>query len=466
MEEAVLGAVMLEKNSIVDIAGFLQVDHFYSEAHQHIYQAILDLFSTSDPIDMKTVVNRLRFNGKLEGVGGAYRIAELTSKVSSAANVEFHARVIVEMAMKRGLISLGHDMIKSSYDFTSDVFSVIEKSNLGLQEVMDGALAGRADKSIKEIAVEVVKEIQSRQSGKHSGLSSGYEALDMVTNGFHKTDLLIVAARPGMGKTAYCVQAAKQVAEIHRVPVGIISLEMSAKQIVERLSTAGAEVDSDKVRKGLMNELEHQRYNEAVGKISGLPIFIDDTPFMTIIELRARAMRMRTKHKIELLVVDYLQLIKGSDRTNRNRDQEIGEITRTLKGIAKELDIPVIALSQLSRGVETRGGSRRPILSDLRESGNIEQDADLVIFLYRPEYYGITVGDNGEPTHGLAEVIIAKHRNGSTDTVKQKFIGKLTKFSDWVSVYEPKDQSKYVREHYKDPTTNLPSAITKDDLPF
>jgi replicative DNA helicase len=468
LEEAILGALMLEKNAIVEVASSLRADHFYHESHRTIYEAIISIFSAGEKIDMRTVVNAVRKAGKLELVGGAYKIAELTSKVSSAANIEYHTRILIEFAMKRSLIMMASEVHHDAYEETIDVFNIIEKTNLNLQEILDNAISGKADKSMAEITFEVIKEQQARQSGKHTGLDSGYPVVDAMLNGFQKTDLIIVAARPGMGKTSWVMQAVKNIAE-KSVPVGVFSLEMGAKQLVERMAIAESEIEADVVKKGRLDPYEWQRYMAAHGGLAKLPIHIDDTAFMTIVELRARAMRMKSKHNIQLLVIDYLQLIKGINEfgNNMTRDQEIGVISRTLKGVAKELDIPVIALSQLSRSVETRGGLKRPMLSDLRESGSIEQDADVVMFLYRPEYYKITQDEDGLPTHGLCECIIEKHRNGATGTVKQKFIGKHTKFANWISettIPVSKARQQYADKHYKNPTEELPKE--GDDLPF
>ena len=434
MEESVLGALLMEKNAIIEVAGFLRSDHFYSEAYSEIYKAIITLFSHGDPIDMRTVVGQLRKTGKLELSGGAYGIAELTSKVSSAAHVEFHARVIVEMSMKRSLIQLASMVHQEAYEDTADVFDLIEKANLDLQSVLDNALNATSEKSLKDIAIAVVKEQQERQTGKHDGLNTGFNVIDKMLSGFRKTDLIVIAARPGMGKTAIIVQAAINIAKQGN-PVGMFSLEMGANQLLQRAAVSESEVDGESVKKGILNDPDFVRFMHTCGDLGKLPFYIDDTAFMSIIELRARAMRMKSKYGIKLLVIDYLQLIKGlsdSGKTTNNRDQEIGIITRTLKGMAKELDIPIVALSQLNRSVETRGGSKRPLLSDLRESGSIEQDADIVIFLYRPEYYKITQDEDGNSTHGKCEVIVEKHRGGSVGTVILKFIGKFTKFDEWI----------------------------------
>ena len=471
LEEAVLGAILLEKNAIIEVASILRPEHFYSDQHKEIYIAIQQLFAEGNPIDMRTVIAKLRSLGKLEIVGNASYIVELTSKVSSAANVEFHARLVLELSMKRSLIMLASQIHHDAYEDTSDVFNLLERTNMELQEIHDNAIGTRPEKSLKEVAVEVIKEVQSRMTGVHTGIDSGFVELDRMLNGFTPTDLIIIAARPGMGKSSFAVQAGKQIAE-RGLPVGIFSLEMSAKQMVERLSCAEAEIESDKVKKGSghLNEYEFKRFMDSNGYIGGLPMHIDDTPFMTIVELRARAMRMKTKHGIKMIIVDYLQLIKGVNEFGKttNRDQEIGMITRTLKGIAKELEIPVIALSQLSRAVEQRGGLKRPQLSDLRESGSIEQDADIVMFLYRPEYYKITETSDGIPTHGLCEVNIEKHRGGALGTVNMKFIGKITKFTTWTMDYSSPtttERQKFGTAHYKNPTEELPKQ-EDDDQPF
>lgn len=806
LEEAVLGALMLQKSAMIEVAGFLRPDHFYTEPHKEIYQAIQDLFAASNPVDMRTVVTQLRKNGRLEIVGGAYYIGELTSRVSSAANIEYHSRKIVEYAMQRGIITLASQMQNEAYDDTCEVFSLIEQTNLELQGILDDAIGSKTEVSVKEIAAAVVLDVGSRQSGVHTGIDSGYEVLDTLLCGFRPTDLIVIGSRPGMGKaldmnsmilsesgwiqmrdvkigqllrgsdgkcypvigvfpqgklsaykvifddgaevicsedhlwetqsrierqsgktsvktlskiiesrtvlpgrrknhsvktiqpieyayvetelhpyalgallgdgcfrgqsarfsnpekdvygllkdllprgdtmtctdglnhringgqtrkllinlglwdrlsqekfipnqylensfevrvqllrglidtdghvslatsdksgwieyattsnrlaedivrlvlelggrcscrlekshyikggkrfdtmdhfrlhialpgsicpvnskkhiarykpkrffkkfitrvdrldhevemqcisvaspdklfitngytlthnTAFAVQAGKQIAE-RGIPVGLISLEMDSKQIIERLITAECEVLADKVKRGQMEEHEVVRFVHAAGAISALPLHLDDTAFMTIFELRARAMRMKAKYGIKILIVDYLQLIKSQHKPGQNRDQEIGEWTRTLKGIAKELEITVIVMSQLGRALETRGGDKRPHLSDLRESGNIEQDADIVMFLYRPEYYKITQDENGMPTHGMCEVIVEKHRGGSLDTVVLKFIGKYTKFAKWEfesSGGRMADQTQYIKQHVKDV---LPSERTAEDF--
>lgn len=430
LEEAVLGALMLEKNALTAVVEFLRPEHFYTEQHKEIYQAIVDLFKTSEPVDMRTVVAQLRKNGKLELVGGAYYIAELTSKVSSAANIEYHARIIIEMAIKRELIQISSQVQHDAYEDTQDVFDLLDKTEQAIFAISDTNLRKNYD-TMKSLMFRAVKELQERKNHKDglTGVPSGFTRLDRVLSGWQKSDLVIIAARPGMGKTAFVVSALRNAAVDFNFPVAIFSLEMASLQLVNRLISAEAELESEKIKRGNLAEFEWQQLVHKTNRLSAAPIFIDDTPALSILELRAKCRRLKAEHNIQLIVIDYLQLMKGD--TMGNREQEIASISRALKGIAKELDVPVIALSQLSRGVETRGGDKRPQLSDLRESGSIEQDADIVMFLYRPEYYKITVDEEGMPTQGMAEVIVAKHRNGSLDTVKLKFVVKYTKFVDF-----------------------------------
>jgi replicative DNA helicase len=430
LEEAVLGALMLEKGALNAVIEFLKPEHFYVEAHQHIYSAIVTLFKGSEPVDMRTVVNQLRKEGKLELVGGAFYIAELTAKVSSAANIEYHARVIIEMAIKRSLIQIASQIHHDAYEDTTDVFELLDRTEQAIFEISDSNLRKNYD-TMKNLMYRAVQELQKLKEHKDglTGVPSGFTDLDRLTSGWQNSDLIIVAARPGMGKTAFVVSALRNAAVDFKRPVAIFSLEMSSVQLVNRMISAEAELEGEKIRKGQLADFEWQQLVHKTAQLAQAPIFIDDTPALTILELRAKCRRLKAEHDVQLIIVDYLQLMRGD--TGGNREQEIASISRALKGIAKELSVPVIALSQLSRGVETRGGDKRPQLSDLRESGSIEQDADLVIFLYRPEYYGITQDENQNPTTNLAEVIVAKHRNGSTGKVNLKFIGKYTKFTDW-----------------------------------
>ncbi len=430
IEEAVLGALMLEKDALSNVIDILNTETFYSDAHKAIFEAILDLFNNSEPVDMRTVVSQLRKNGKLEFVGGAYYIAELTSKVSSAANVEHHARLILEMAIKRELIKVASDIHHSAYEDTTDVFNLLDRIEQSLFEITESNIKKNYD-DMRSLMVQAIHQLEERKNHKDAltGVPSGFTQLDRVTSGWQKSDLVIIAARPGMGKTAFVVSALRNAAINFNLPVAIFSLEMSSVQLVNRLISAEAELESEKIRRGRLQEHEWVQLVEKTKKLTNAPLFIDDTPAISILELRAKCRRLVSQHNVQAIVIDYLQLMSG-DSTGGNREQEIASISRALKGIAKELVVPVIALSQLSRAVETRGGDKRPQLSDLRESGSIEQDADIVMFLYRPEYYKITEDEFGNPTQGLAEMIIAKHRNGSLENIPLKFIGKFTKFAD------------------------------------
>lgn len=431
LEEAVLGALMLEKDALSNVIEILKPGSFYKEAHLHIYEAIVELFNNAEPIDLLTVTSQLRKNGKLEIVGGPYYITELTSRVNSAANIEYHARIIAEQSIKRELISISGDIQKLAYEDTTDVFDLLDKTESALFEVSESHIR-KNYVGLRTIMKEAMDELELRKEHQDglTGVPSGFSALDRVTSGWQKSDLIIIAARPGMGKTAFIVSALRNAAVDFKRPVALFSLEMSSVQLVNRLISAEAELEGDKIKKGTLADHEWEQLIYKTRNLTDAPIFIDDTPALTILELRAKSRRLVSQNKVELIIIDYLQLMSGEKTGGGNREQEIAHISRSLKGLAKELSVPVIALSQLSRAVETRGGDKRPHLSDLRESGSIEQDADLVMFLYRPEYYNITEDENGMPTAGMGEIIIAKHRNGSLGNTKLKFIGKYTKFTD------------------------------------
>jgi replicative DNA helicase len=431
LEEAVLGALMLEKNAIMSIADIVLPDDFYKESHQEIYLAILALFRRSEPIDMRTVMHELRKNGKLELIegNGAYFIAELTSKVSSAANIEYHARLIAEMSIKRQLIQMASQIHHDAYEDTEDVFELMDKSQ-GVFDGINGRYIRKKTETAKVIFQRTTERIiNAMKNGTLVGLPSGYTTLDRKTGGWRQPDLVIVAARPSMGKTAFVTNVLRNMAVTFKLPVAMFSLEMSSDQIMDRLISSECEIELDKIRNGQMADHEWTQFTHKTAQLSCAPMFIDDTPALTILELRAKARRLKSENGIQLIVVDYLQLMRGDQ--GGNREQEISSISRALKGIAKELSIPVLALSQLSRAVETRGGDKRPQLSDLRESGSIEQDADIVMFLYRAEYYKITVYEDGTPTQGTMEIITAKNRNGACDTTLLKFIGKYSKVTDF-----------------------------------
>ncbi|MGV3505366.1 MAG: replicative DNA helicase [Adhaeribacter sp.] len=435
LEEAVLGALMLEKDALTSVIDILKPKSFYKDAHQRIFSAILALFDKSEPIDILTVTQQLREQGELEMVGGPFYVMNLTTRINSAANIEFHARIITENSIKRDLISISSDILTRAYEDTTDVFELLDSTEKSLFEVSEGNIRKNFD-DMRSLMHQAIKELEEKKNQKDglTGVPSGFTALDRVTSGWQPSDLIILAARPAMGKTAFVVSAMRNAAVDFNKPVAIFSLEMSSLQLVNRLISAEAELEGEKLKKGNLADYEWAQLNHKISRLSEAPIYIDDTPGLSIRELRTKCRRLKAQHDIQMIIIDYLQLMSGNDGGGKggpgNREQEIASISRALKMLAKELSVPVIALSQLSRAVETRGGDKKPQLSDLRESGSIEQDADMVCFLYRPEYYGITEDEMGNPTQGVGEVIIAKHRNGSIGSVALKFIGKFTKFGD------------------------------------
>jgi replicative DNA helicase len=443
LEQTIIGALILQPRSMHDVAGFLRPEHFYEEKHKVIYFALIEMYAGDEPIDMRTVTQHLKKKGKLELIGGPYAIVEITAGVHSADNLEYHARILVEHWVKRQSIMVAGEIQVRGFDDMTDAFDVVNRGLMALQSILDGVTVAASDNPPAVVLAQLLNDIQERANGKVDGLSSGFGELDKLTNGLHNTDLIILAARPGMGKTAFALAMALINALLGNA-IGFLSLEMSVKQLWERLVSSETEIEADKIRRGQMAPHEWTKLSNMIGKLSTLPLYIDDTPYMNIIDVRSRAIRMKHRHNIKALFVDYLQLMKGMG-TENNREQEIATISRNLKGLAKELNIPIIALGQLSRGVETRGGDKRPHLSDLRESGAIEQDADIVIFLYRAEYYKITVDEDGMPTHGICEAIVAKQRHGSTGTAKVKFVGKYTKFMNLedTPLYRPFDTTGY-----------------------
>lgn len=429
LEEAVLGAAILERAGLTQVVDILKPDDFYSEPHREIFTALIQLYQDNQPIDMRTVVNQLRKTGKLELVGGAYYVAELTTKVSSSENIEAHARVMMESSAKRKIILKSSDVTHRAYDDQTDVFELLDDLQVTLDEI-SGHYVKSNTKSAQEVYRQSVDHmIKSRNNTGLVGVPSGYTTLDRITGGWQAPELIIIAARPSMGKTAFVVNVARNAAVDFKIPVAIFSLEMANIQLMDRMIAAEAEIDLDKIRRGTYSDAEWSVVMNTTGRLSSAPIFMDDTAALSTLELRAKCRRLKAQHGINLIIVDYLQLMRG-DKTG-NREQEISSISRALKGIAKDLNTPVIALSQLSRSVETRGGDKRPMLADLRESGAIEQDADVVGFLYRPEYYQITVYEDGTPTQGTMEVLIAKNRNGACDQVRLKFIGKHSKVTEY-----------------------------------
>lgn len=431
LEEAVLGAMMLEKEAVNVAIDILQPKSFYKDAHQKIFAVIQDLFQRSEPIDLLTITNSLRQNAELDLVGGPYYISQLTNKVASSANIEFHARIVAQKYIQRELIRISSEIITDAYDETTDVFNLMDKAESGLFSVTEGNIRKNWD-DMSTLVRQAIVQIESAktQDGNIVGTPSGFTALDKMTSGWQPSDLIILAARPAMGKTAFALTLGRNAAVSFKKAVAIFSLEMSSLQLVTRLISAESEISAGKLKNGNLRYDELAQIHTKIGGLTEAPIFIDDTPAISVFELRAKARRLKAQHDIQLLVVDYLQLMTAGGEGKGNREQEISTISRSLKSIAKELNIPVIALSQLSRAVESRGGDRRPQLSDLRESGSIEQDADMVLFINRPEYYGLTEDEAGNSTLGVANIIIAKHRNGSVGDVQLKFTAELAKFGN------------------------------------
>jgi replicative DNA helicase len=432
LEEAILGAIMLDKDALPVVLDILQSESFYSDGHKMIYRAMLKLFEKSQPVDLLTVTEELKKSGELETIGGPYYLVELTNRVASAANIEYHARIISQKHIQRELISVSTKVIRDAYEDTTDVFQLLDDAEQGLFQITQQNLS-RGYESIGTIAgrtLKMLEELSEKEEGL-SGVPTGFTELDRLTSGWQASDLIIIAARPGMGKTAFTLALARNAALDFGKGVALFSLEMANVQLVQRLISMEAEIPGSKLRGGQLEEYEWQQLHSAIEKMSEVPIFIDDTPGINIFELRAKCRRLKMQHDIQLVVIDYLQLMTGGpDQKNGNREQEISAISRALKGLAKELNVPVIALSQLSRAVETRGGNKRPQLSDLRESGAIEQDADIVSFIYRPEYYNILEDEEGQSLKGIGEIIVAKHRNGALKTVKLKFTDHFAKFTN------------------------------------
>lgn len=467
MEESVLGAVLLEKNALVEVVDLLRPEDFYSESNGIIWETIVALFNEGSPVDMRSVVARLRKDGKLEIVDGAYRVAELTSKVSSGANIDYHSRIIIEMSIKRSLIHTASQVHHSCYEDTSDVFELLDSVQSKFDKIATSYFKNNSIDAPTLYKKTIDKIVKDRNDVGLTGIPTGYTELDKITGGWQQPNLIIIAARPSMGKTSVVICCAMNAALDYQKPVAIFSLESSALELMNRMISAQAEVDLDRIIRGSTNDFELQQIGNRSTKLKNAPIYIDDTASLSILELRAKARRLKHEHNIQLIIVDYLQLMRGDSNTG-NREQEIASISRALKGIAKELEVPVIALSQLSRGVESRGGAKRPMLSDLRESGQIEQDADTVLFLYRPEYYGITVDENGMSTHGLLEIIAAKNRNGKVGSVNLKFIARFTKIMNLYGE-APEGFVKVAPKRIEEPriiVRDPTESNQDDDIPF
>ena len=466
LEEAVLGAIMLDTEGLPKVIEILNPESFYLESHQEIYRIMMLLFEKSKPVDLLTVHEELKKAKKLDFIGGVQYLVGLSNKVSSSANIEYHGRIITQKYVQRELIRISTETIKNSYEDSMDIFELLDEAEQNLYEVTDSNL-NTGFEALSSLAVSASKEIEevSKKEGL-TGVPTGFEELDKMTSGWQPSDLIIIAARPGMGKTAFTLSLARNAA-LQGKPVAIFSLEMAKLQLVQRLIAMESEINSRSLRNGSLDDYEWEKMYNAVEKMSEIPIYIDDTPAINIFELRAKCRRLKQNHGIEMVVIDYLQLMSGTAASKGNREQEISTISRSLKALAKELNVPVIALSQLSRAVETRGGNKKPQLSDLRESGAIEQDADIVTFIYRPDYYEL--GDDFDTPKDQAEIILSKHRNGSLGSVFLKFIPHFVKFVDG-------DQNPFdgpIKTDIEDPLAagivTRPSSFNdeeNDDIPF
>lgn len=428
LEKVTLGAIMLDREALPAVIDILKPESFYLTEHVEIYRACLELFAKCSPIDILTVTTILRDSGRLSKVGGSAYLVELTNMVASAANIEYHARIVAQKALARDMIGLAQHTINEAYS-DADPFQLLHETQKASFDLAN--FSGRNALHASQIGIKVLKQIEQamRKGDGITGVPTSINALDEITGGWQPTDLIILAARPGMGKTAFVLCTALHAAK-QGIQVGIFSLEMGSDQLFQRLASMETGIPAGRIKRGKLSDWEWQCLADAIQALSALPIYIDDTPGLNIFELRAKARRLKMQHGIQMLIVDYLQLMAGSDEKRGNREQEVSAISRGLKTTAKELEVPLIALSQLSRAVEIRGGSKRPMLSDLRESGSLEQDADIVGFIYRAEYYDIMEDESGQSTAGKAELLIEKHRHGALDTVGMIFDGPTTTFSD------------------------------------
>jgi replicative DNA helicase len=438
LEEAVLGALMLEKDAYSIVCDYLKPESFYKDAHQIIYSAIVNLAAKQDPVDMITVTEQLRKEGQLEEAGGAYYIAQLTSKVTSSVHIDYHARILAQKSLARELIRFSTEIQNKAFDEKTDVDDLMQEAEGGLFEISQRNVKKDYTQinPVIEEALQLIQLAANRPDGL-SGISSGFKDLDKITSGWQRSDLVIIAARPAMGKTAFVLSMAKNIAD-SETPVALFSLEMSNVQLVNRLLINVCEISGEKIKNGNLAPYEWEQLHHKVRNLFDIPIYIDDTPSLSVFELNTKARRLVKEHNVKCIIIDYLQLMNASGMHFGSREQEVSMISRSLKQLAKELNIPIIALSQLNRGVEGRTGAegKRPQLSDLRESGAIEQDADMVLFIHRPEYYKITEDSQGNSLLGIAEIIISKHRNGATGDVRLRFRSELAKFQNLSENYD------------------------------
>lgn len=429
VEEAVLGALLLEPNAVSDVIDVLNAECFYKDSNRRIFKAISSLAAKHAPIDIFTVAGELTKDDALEEIGGPAYLSQLSLRISSAAHLDYHTKILLQKYIQRELISISYEVQKDSFDDSLSVDDLLDSTQQKIFNLADRNMR-RETQSVQDIINEAIDDLQSVQDRTDglSGVPSGYTGIDRVTYGWQPSDLIIIAARPAMGKTAFVLTMARNMTVEHKVPVAVFSLEMSSVQLVKRLMVSETGLSSEKIRGGKkLESYEWEQINSRLNALSQAPLYIDDTPSLSIYEFRSKARRLVSSAGIKMIVIDYLQLMTGPPELKGMREQEVSSISRSLKAIAKELNIPIIALSQLSRAVETRGGAKRPQLSDLRESGAIEQDADIVAFIHRPDYYGMA---EDASQVGLSEIIIAKHRNGSVCDVPMRFRASEVRFVD------------------------------------
>ena len=434
LEDSVLGALMIEKEAFGTVADLLRPEVFYKDQNRLVFGAIRELAVNDQPIDILSVGEKLKSKGTLEKAGGAVYLADLTRRVASTAHLHYHAEIIAKKATARDLISMAAQIEEKAFDETQDIDDLMQEAEAGIFEITQRSQkrsVTQVDSVIEEAFARMEKA--AKNTGNISGIPSGFHALDKITSGWQTPDLIIIAARPAMGKTAFVLSMAKNIAVDRGIPTAIFSLEMSNVQLVNRLIMNVCELEGDKIKTGKMSKEDKLRLNTKINIMKGKPLYMDDTPSLSIYELRSKARKLVNEHGVKLIIIDYLQLMNAQGSSFGSREQEVSIISRGLKGLAKELDIPIIALSQLNRGVEARTGieGKTPQLSDLRESGAIEQDADMVCFIHRPEYYRIFNDEkSGKDLRGLAQIIVAKHRNGATDSIWLRFRGKYAKFQN------------------------------------
>lgn len=423
-EQSVLGAMIIDRECIATVTEIIKSEDFYKENHKEIFEAIIDLFDQNEPVDIITVADQLKVRGTLDAVGGLEYLTDLVTQVPTTANVKYYTKIVEEKSMLRKLIKASVDIANMSYEATEEVSYIMDFAEKQIFNILQKRNS-QGFVSIKDVLIESFDKIEElyKSKGKVIGIPTGFIDLDLKTAGLHPSDLILIAARPAMGKTSFALNIAQYAAVHAKVPVAIFSLEMSKEQLVNRMLWSEALVDSQRIRTGELQDEDWPKLARAVGPLSEAPIYIDDTPGISVVEMRAKCRRLKLEKNLGLVVIDYLQLVQGRGRAE-NRQQEISEISRSLKILAKELNVPVITLSQLSRAPEQRA-DHRPILSDLRESGAIEQDADIVMFLYRDDYY-----HPDTEKKNIAECIIAKHRNGSTGTIELVWLGQYTKFAN------------------------------------